>query len=147
MAAAAAGGLLTVAALAPIIAATAAVNRESLKNMKTLRSTADVLAYFKKTFLDSVIFPYDGICDLEIERQSFSILGVSKNPFGVSVSGSASVFGTYTPDVTALWMEPRENKGEQLHAVLSSLTSKARYRAGSGWTFDWKNQWDHLEKK
>jgi hypothetical protein len=131
----AAGGLLTVAALAPIVAAGEIANRSKISEKRELRSTAEVLAHENKTLEDCIVFPYASMNDLEMEKQSFSLLSVDKNPFKVSIDGSAAVLGHHQEGGRGWWVESNETKGEHLYTILKALTPKTRYGSGGGMTF------------
>lgn len=135
----AAGGLMTVAALAPIIAAHSVINRSKIESQLELRLTAEILAHQDKTIEDCIIFPVTEIADLEVEKQSFSLLLVNKNPFKISIDGSASVYGTHHERLKGFWTESNEIKGDQLYALLKTLTVKTRYGSGGGVTLFWKD--------
>jgi hypothetical protein len=137
----AAGGLLTVAALAPIVAAGAILNKSKVEEKTVLRQAAEVLTHQGKTIDECIVFPIASLSDLEVEKQSFSLISVNKNPFTISVVGSVAVFGNYYEVINGSWIEPNETKCDEIHDLLHSLTDKTRWGGGGGVTLFWKDRW------
>lgn len=101
--AAAAGGFVTVAALAPIYAALAVKNKFVEKSQLT--TIAGILSYCEKKPSDVIIIPSELTTKIIVEKPKFDIWTMSMGDIKVWLEGRCIVFGKYADADQLFWIE------------------------------------------
>ena len=135
---AAAGSGVGLAAL-PILAGIKIVEAISQKPEKRqqLIKIAEILSFEEKDPDETIIFPGDQISEISVEKETFSLMSLSKNSYKIWLSGAAIIFGIQIND-EKIWWDEEWSRSKVVEPALRSVCSNTKIVGSGGLTIDWK---------
>ena len=136
--AAAVGSVVGLAAL-PILAGIKIKEAISQKPEKKqqLMKIAEILSFEEKDPDETIIFPGNQISEISVEKETFSLMSLSKNSYKIWLSGVAIIFGVQIND-EKIWWDEEWSRSKVVEPALRSVCSNTKIVGSGGLTIDWK---------